>query len=594
MIEEIAARIGRLDQAAMAAAAQRLDSLTKPPGSLGRLEKLVVQLAGITGATLPEVHPATVLVFAGDHGVTAEGVSAYPAEVTPQMVLNFLNGGAAINALARNAGAAVRVVDVGVAVPVSHPGLRVAKVRPGTANMARGPAMSRAEAEQALAAGVEAARAEIAAGARCLALGEMGIGNTTPSAAILAAFSGRSPAEVCGRGTGLDDEGVQRKVLAVQKALAVNRPDPADPVGVLAKVGGLEIGALAGAMLAAAAERVPVVIDGFIVGAAALVACRIEPRTAAYLIASHCSVEPGHRLILELLGLKPLMDLDLRLGEGSGAALALPLLQAACRVMREMATFAQAGVAGALDGAAPATAAAGAVAARADGGAAAPAGRPSPPDFTAEERAAVYKAIALRRDIRHFCTDPLPEGLVERLLQAAHQGPSVGYMQPWNFIVITDMETKRRLREVVDRERLAAAIHFQDERRDQYLKLKVEGILEAPVTICVTCDPTRGGPHVLGRNSDPRTDRDSVSCAVQNLWLAARAEGVGAGWVSIFKKADVQAILEIPPHVEPVGLICLGYTPEFPERPLLEKVGWEKHRPFAETVFYGRWGQRRG
>jgi 5,6-dimethylbenzimidazole synthase len=211
-------------------------------------------------------------------------------------------------------------------------------------------------------------------------------------------------------------------------------------------------------------------------------------------------------------------------------------------------------------------------------------------DFTPEEQAAVYKAIARRRDIRHFLPDPLPDGLVERLLKAAHQAPSVGYMQPWNFIVISDIETKQRLREVVDRERRAASIHFQDERQDLYLKLKVEGLVEAPVTVCVTCDPTRGGPHVLGRNSDPRTDRDSVSCAIQNLWLAARVEGVGAGWVSIFKKADVQAILDIPPHVEPVGLISLGYTPKFPDQPLLETAGWEKRRPFGETVYFGRWG----
>lgn len=590
MIEETASRIGRLHGTAMEAASRRLDSLTKPPGSLGRLESLTIQLAGITGSILPEVTPAAVLIFAGDHGVTAEGVSAYPSEVTPQMVQNFLRGGAAINALARNAGARVTVVDVGVAADLAHPDLVVRKVRQGTANMARGPAMSRAEAEQALAAGMETARAQIARGARCLVLGEMGIGNTTPSAALLAAFSGRSPAEDCGRGTGLDDAGLQRKVAAVQRALAVNRPDPADPVGVLAKVGGLEIGALAGAMLAAAAERVPVLIDGFIVGVAALVACRIEPRTVSYLIPSHCSAEPGHRMLLDLLGLKPLMELELRLGEGSGATLALPMLQAACRVMREMATFEQAGVSGSLDGPAG-TGSPRPEGARAGLAAAVPAHR-APADFTPEERAAVYKAIARRRDIRHFLPDPLPDGLVERLLQAAHHAPSVGYMQPWNFIVITDTEMKRRLREVVDRERVAASVHFQDERRDLYLRLKVEGLEAAPVTICVTCDPTRGGPHVLGRNSDPLTDRDSVSCAIQNLWLAARAEGVAAGWVSIFKKPDVRAILGIPPHVEPIGLISLGYTPSFPDRPVLETVGWEKRRPFEETVFREEWGIR--
>jgi nicotinate-nucleotide--dimethylbenzimidazole phosphoribosyltransferase len=346
-IAQILDRIGPLDEVAMAAAVERLNNLIKPPGSLGRLEPLIIQMAGILGAVLPTVAPATVLIFAGDHGVTAEGVSAYPSDVTPQMVINFLRGGAAINALAGNAGAKVVVVDAGMAHAVVHPDLVVRTVRPGTANMVKGPAMSRAEAEHALRVGMEVARTEIARGANCLLLGEMGIGNTTPSAAMLAAFSGRAPGDVCGRGTGLDDAGVLRKVRAVQTALAVNQPDPGDPIDVLAKVGGLEIGALAGAMLAAAAERVPVVLDGFIVGVAALLACRMAPRTGAFLIASHCSAERGHRLVLELLGLKPLVELDLRLGEGSGAALALPLLQAACRVMRDMATFAEAGVSGA-------------------------------------------------------------------------------------------------------------------------------------------------------------------------------------------------------------------------------------------------------
>lgn len=595
MIEQIAAEIRRPDKSAMAAAARRLDRLTKPPGSLGRLERLVVQLAGMTGEATADVSPAAVIVFAGDHGVTEEGVSAYPSDVTAQMVQNFLAGGAAINALARNAGARVTVVDVGVKTDVDHPDLTQAKVRRGTANMTRGPAMTRTEAEAAIVAGIKAAQTEIARGARCLGLGEMGIGNTTPSAALLAVFSGRSAAEVCGRGTGLDDAGVLRKVAAVEKALACNRPDPADPIAVLAKVGGLEIGALAGAMLAGAAARVPVVIDGFIVGAAALVACAIEPRTASYLVPAHRSAEPGHRLTLDLLELVPLMELDLRLGEGSGAALALPILQAACRVMREMATFEQAGVSGAVDAPAdlpshpPAGISIGQGQAQI---AATQSARRAPVDFTPGERAAVYKAIALRRDIRHFLSDPLPDGMVERLLRAAHQAPSVGFMQPWNFVIVTAPQTKRRLAEVVDRERISASIHFQDERRNHYLRLKVEGLTDAPVTICVTSDPTRGGPHVVGRNSDPLHDRDSVSCAIENLWLAARAEGVGVGWVSIFKKPDVRAILNIPPHVEPIGLISIGYTPHFPDAPLLEIVGWEQRRPFAETLFCETWGER--
>lgn len=341
---DLCSRIAPPDAAAMAAAGSRLDRLTKPPGSLGRLEELVVRLAGITGAVTPCADPAVVLVFAADHGVTAEGVSAYPSEVTPQMVLNFLYGGAAINALARQASAPVRVIDVGVAADLSHPNLISRKVRPGTANMAAGPAMSRVEAEQALQVGIELAQAEIAAGARCLILGEMGIGNTTPSATLLCALTGTHPELACGRGTGLDEAGLNRKIAVVRRALAFHRPDPSDPVGVLAAVGGLEIGAIAGALLAAAAARVPVLLDGFIAGAAALVACAIEPRTAAYLIAAHCSAEPGHRLVLEHLGLRPLLELNLRLGEGTGAALALPLLQGACRFMSEMATFEEAGV----------------------------------------------------------------------------------------------------------------------------------------------------------------------------------------------------------------------------------------------------------
>lgn len=345
-IAQTAAAIPPLDAAAAAQARARLDSLTKPPGSLGRLEELAVQLAAITGQVAPPVLPATVLVLAGDHGVVQEGVSAYPADVTPQMVLNFLSGGAAINALSRAAGAAVRVVDIGVASDIGHPDLTVRKVRYGTGNMCREPAMSRLEAEEAVGHGIALAEAEAAQGTRVIALGEMGIGNTTASAALLSAFTGLPPAQVVGRGTGLDDAGLRRKAEAVERALSLHRPDPADPLGVLAAVGGLEIAGLAGIVLGAAARRIPVVADGFIAGAAALVAVRIAPGAKDFLIAAHQSAEPGHRLLLEHLGLRPLLDLGLRLGEGTGAALALQLLQAAHRVMTEMATFGEAGVSG--------------------------------------------------------------------------------------------------------------------------------------------------------------------------------------------------------------------------------------------------------
>lgn len=334
-----------LDLQAAAAARARQDSLTKPPGSLGRLEGLAAQLAAITGHVQPPVARKAVIVMAGDHGVAQAGVSAYPSAVTPQMVLNFIGGGAAINVLARQAGARVIVVDVGVAADFAdHPGLVKRKVAPGTANMLSGPAMSRAQAEAALQVGLDVVAGEIAQGLDVVATGDMGIGNTTPSSAIVAALTGAPVALVTGRGTGLDDAGLARKVAAIQQALETNRPDPQDALDVLAKVGGLEIAGLAGVMLGAAAQRIPVVIDGFISGAAALVAASLAPAVTNFLIAAHRSVEIGHRVLLAQLGLEPLFDLELRLGEGTGAALAFHLVEAAARIQREMATFAEAGV----------------------------------------------------------------------------------------------------------------------------------------------------------------------------------------------------------------------------------------------------------
>ncbi|BCV23886.1 nicotinate-nucleotide--dimethylbenzimidazole phosphoribosyltransferase [Gelria sp. Kuro-4] len=340
--------IGLLDQEAMAAAQRRLDSLTKPRGSLGVLEELAVRLAGITGQALPEVKNKVVIVMAGDHGVTEEGVSAYPSEVTAQMVQNFVNGGAAVNVLARQAGARVVVADMGVCAELNFPTVLPWKVRRGTANMARGPAMSREEAVTALERGSTLAEQEIDQGADLIATGDMGIGNTTAGSAILAAFSGLPVAKLTGRGTGVDDRRLRLKVETVERALAVNRPDPRDALDVLTKVGGLEIAGLAGVILGCAARRVPVIIDGFISGAAALVAGKLEPRAREFMIASHLSEEPGHRYMLALLDLKPLLQMRMRLGEGTGAVLAMHLLEAACRIMREMATFDSAGVAGAL------------------------------------------------------------------------------------------------------------------------------------------------------------------------------------------------------------------------------------------------------
>ena len=346
LVDRTVARILPLDEAAMDAARVRQANLTKPAGSLGRLEELAALLAGITGNPAPTIGRKCVIVAAGDHGVAAEGVSAYPQEVTPAMVLNFLNGGAAINVLSRCAGAEIVVIDAGVAADLPpHPDLRPAKIGRGTANIAVGPAMSPQQAVQCLETGIQAAQEQIDGGVSLLAGGDMGIGNTTPASAITAAVTGAPPAAVTGRGTGLDDAALARKAAVVQRALAVNCPDPADGVDTLAKVGGFEIGVLAGVMLAAAAGPRPLVVDGFIAGAAALIAGVIAPAARPRFIAAHQSAEPGHRLALEWLGLTPLLDLGLRLGEGTGAALAMPLIEAAARCLSEMATFAEAGVA---------------------------------------------------------------------------------------------------------------------------------------------------------------------------------------------------------------------------------------------------------
>ena len=344
-LQEIIRSIGPLDAAAQEAARERQRSLTKPAGSLGRLEELSIQIAGITGCPLPTLAHKVVITMAGDHGVAAEGVSAFPQEVTPQMVANFLRGGAAINVLARHVGARVVVVDVGVACDMApHPALCRRKVAPGTGNIACGPAMTRAQAEAALLAGVEVVEEQIAGGLDIVGTGDMGIANTTPSTAIAAAFTGGPVAPLAGRGTGVDDLGLARKVAVVERALAVNRPDPTDALDVLAKVGGLEIGGIAGVILGAAAHRRPVVVDGFISTAGAMVAVGLAPQVRPYLIAAHRSQETGHRAMLDWLGVQPLFDLDMRLGEGTGAALGMSLAEAACKVLCEMATFAEAGV----------------------------------------------------------------------------------------------------------------------------------------------------------------------------------------------------------------------------------------------------------
>ncbi len=345
LLETTVAQIPSLDTRLVAQAQQHLDRLTKPRGSLGRLEELAWRYVCITGQVPPKLGRKTVVVFAADHGVTAEGVSAYPQEVTAQMVRNFLYGGAAINVLARQVGAEVRVVDIGVATGLpALPGLLHRKVRAGTANIACGPAMQRQEARQCVEIGIALAAQCYHEGVSLVATGDMGIGNTTPSSALVAVFTGAAVAEVTGYGTGIDAATWQRKVAVIEQALRVNAPRADDPLGALAAVGGLEIGGIAGLILGCARYRLPVLIDGLIATAGALVAAALQPRVKDFLIAAHTSVEVGQQVAWRFLGQQPLLDLQLRLGEGTGAVLAMPLVEAAVRVYNEMATFDEAGV----------------------------------------------------------------------------------------------------------------------------------------------------------------------------------------------------------------------------------------------------------
>ena len=338
-------RIKPLDPAAMEVARTRQNNLTKPPGSLGRLETLSVQIAGIKGVAEPALEHKSIVTMAADHGVVVEGVSAYPQEVTGQMVSNFLAGGAAINVLARHIGARVIVVDMGVIGGTdSHPDLLCKMIDFGTRNMAQGPAMTPQQAADSITAGIEVIEAEIKKGLDIVGTGDMGIGNTTASAAICAAITGEPVKKITGRGTGVDDGQLAHKVTMIEQALAVNQPDPKDPLDILAKVGGFEIGGLAGVILGAAAHRIPVVLDGFNSGAAALIAAGLCPMAKDYFIAAHNSAEPGHRAMLEYLGLAPLLDLEMRLGEGTGAALGISLAEAAVKLLTQMATFGEAGV----------------------------------------------------------------------------------------------------------------------------------------------------------------------------------------------------------------------------------------------------------
>ncbi len=334
-----------LDKEAMAKAQARQDILTKPQGSLGRLEEVSIRLAGIQGKALPYIEQKVIITMAGDHGVVAEKVGNYPQEVTAQMVYNFLSGGAAINVVARQVGARVVVVDMGVAADLGgKPQLVSRKIARGTKNMAKGPAMTQEQAVEAIEAGIQVLADEAAKGLDIVGTGDMGIGNTTPSAAIYAVMTRQAVHDVTGRGTGLTDEQLAHKVSVIQRAIKTNCPDPKNPLDVLTKLGGFEIAGLVGVMLGAAARHIPVVIDGFISGAAALIATAMAPELKNYLFAGHRSAEAGHRLGLEYMGLKPLIDLDMRLGEGTGSALGILLAETATKILAEMATFGEAGV----------------------------------------------------------------------------------------------------------------------------------------------------------------------------------------------------------------------------------------------------------
>ncbi len=330
-------------------AQERLDSLTKPQGSLGRLEEFAKQLVAITGKEMPDLDKKVVFTFAGDHGVADEGVSAFPKEVTPQMVMNFVNGGAGINVLARHAGAEVVAVDIGVDYDfggLDKEGFVSRKVVSGTKNMRKGPAMTREEAEKCIAVGIELANEYAKKGYKIFGTGEMGIANTTPSSAITALLTGVSVEDITGRGTGINDETWKNKVQVIKDSISVNSPDVSDPIDVLSKIGGAEIAGIAGLIIGSAANKIPVVVDGFISTAGALIAYLIEPKAKDYMFAAHKSQEIGHKALLDKIGLRPILDLDMRLGEGTGAALAMLIIEGGLKIYKEMATFAEAEVAG--------------------------------------------------------------------------------------------------------------------------------------------------------------------------------------------------------------------------------------------------------
>lgn len=581
------ARIPQLHFDVMQKARNRLDDLTKPLGSLGVLEDVIIRLASMTGQVIPSFQKPLALIFAADHGVSEQGVSAYDSQVTEEMAVNMCMGSAVSSVLTRAQNVHLKVVDVGVRSRVRHPNVIVRKVGPGTKNFTVEPAMTLEQAYQAVEIGMDIVEESIRTGTDLVVIGEMGIGNTSASTAMLASLLQLPVDMLVGVGTGISEERKRTKAAVIASALCLHKPNPADPWDVLAKVGGFEIGAMAGALMACASHRVPVILDGVITSSAAIFANRLNLHTKNYLIASHRSSEPAHQYALEELNLSPLVDWGMHLGEGSGGLLVLPVIQSACKVMAETAVFEDARVSNPHKTTRDATL----LPLRWESETAK---TPVVRDFDDAERAAVYKAILARRDIRAFLPDPIPADVLERILEAAHHGPSVGYMQPWNFILIRDTGRLEQIQRVVERERVRASENYQDLKQDYYLRLKVEGLLQAPLTICVTNDSGRGGPNVLGRNTIPETDLMSTACAIENLWLAARAEGIGVGWVSIYQKADIRGILNIPDPIDPVALLSVGYTAHFPEIPLLERVGWGSRLDLQTLIYDDMWGNQEG
>lgn len=568
-----------LDAYAAQRAAYRLSQLTLPRGGLGTWKDTLVRLAGITGQVIPAPLQPVALIFAADHGLADEGISAYRQEVTEQMATAMAMGYGTASVLARHLGIPWEIVDVGLTRPPRHPGVIGRRVRPGTANMRFGPAMTRTEAVAAVHVGLERATHWAEQGRTLIIVGEIGIANTSSAVAMASVLLHRPVSELTGYGSGITEDVRQKKVAILKDVLSDRHPDPEDPWDVLAAVGGLEIAALAGAIIGAGARQLPIFLDGLVPSVAALWASRLDSRLSQYVLASHQSSEPAHQAVLAALGLTPLADWGLGIGEGSGALLMLPALTAMVTLYRELTTFEEARVDNPYP---PAT----------KPGPLSPMVRPTPNDFSPQETEAVYKAILARRDIRIYLPDPIPDDVLHRILMAGHHAPSVGFMQPWDFVIVTDPEIRRRLHALVDQERVRAAAGYHDLRQAHYLRLKVEGLKDAPVTICVTNNAHRAGPHVLGRSTMPETDLMSCACAIENMWLAARAEGIAMGWVSIYQKHDVREVLHLPATVDPIALLTVGYTPHFPPIPVLEQVGWRSRRPLDHHLHQDHWHSR--